>query len=114
VPEPSYGTFLLQTLIVLAVVCVLAWLVLRFGVRRLYSGGGHGPLRVLARLPLEPRRTLYIVDAAGKTFFVGMSDGGPVTLLAELDPAAVEAALAAAQSEPRPGLLDMFRRPPKG
>ncbi|HKA89131.1 MAG TPA: flagellar biosynthetic protein FliO [Haliangiales bacterium] len=109
-PEPSYGTFLLQTLLVLAVVCAVAWLILRFGVRRLYSGGGHGPLRVVARLPLEPRRTLYIVDAAGKIFFVGTSEGGPVTLLAELDPAVVEAALAAARSEPRAGLLDILRR----
>ncbi len=109
-PEPSYGTFLLETLLVLAAVCALAWLVLRFGVRRIHSGGGHGPLRVLARLPLEPRRTLYIVDAAGKVFFVGTSEGGPVTLLAELDPAAVEAALAAARAEPRQGWLESLRR----
>ena len=109
-PEPSYGTFLLQTLCVLAVVCVVAWVVLRFGVRRLHVGGGHGPLRVVARLPLEPRRTLYIVDAAGKLYFVGTSEGGPVTLLAELDQASVEAALAAARAEPRAGLLDILRR----
>jgi flagellar protein FliO/FliZ len=108
--EPSYGAFLLQTLLVLAVVCIVAWAVLRFGVRRLHLGGAHGPLRIVARLPLEARRSLYIVDAAGKLLLIGVSEGGPMAVLAELDPAAVEQALAAAASEPRAGWLELLRR----
>ena len=78
-----------------------AWLILRFGVKRLYGMGGagvggNGLLRVLARLPLEPRRTVYIVEAAGKTLLVGASEAGPLTVLAELDERAVAAAVAAA------------------
>ena len=96
----GYGLFLLQTLLILTAVCVLAWLVLRFGVKRLYaSTSATGPLRVVARLPLEPRRTVYIVEAAGKTLLVGASEAGPLTVLAELDERAVAAAVAA---QPRP------------
>ena len=95
----GYGLFLFETLLILVGVCVLAWLVLRFGVKRLYGTGagasGQGPLRVLARLPLEPRRTVYIVEAAGKTLLVGASEAGPLTVLAELDERAVAAAMAA-------------------
>jgi flagellar biogenesis protein FliO len=95
----GYGLFLFETLCILIGVCALAWLVLRFGVKRLYGTGagpgGNGPLRVLARLPLEPRRTVYIVDAAGKTLLVGASEAGPLTVLAELDEHAVAAAMAA-------------------
>jgi flagellar biosynthetic protein FliO len=108
--EPSYGAFLLQTLLVLAVVCIVAWVVLRFGVRRLHLGGAHGPLRIVARLPLEARRSLYIVDAAGKLLLIGVSEGGPMAVLAELDAAAVEQALAAGASEPRAGWLELLRR----
>jgi len=108
--EPSYGAFLLQTLLVLAVVCVVAWVVLRFGVRRLHLGGAHGPLRIVARLPLEARRSLYIVDAAGKLLLIGVGEGGPMAVLAELDPAAVEQALAASAREPRAGWLELLRR----
>jgi flagellar biogenesis protein FliO len=100
----GYGLFLFETLLILVGVCVLAWLVLRFGVRRLYGAAGAAgaagdPLRVVARLPLEPRRTVYIVEAAGKTLLVGASEAGPLTVLAELDERAVAAAVAAT---PRP------------
>jgi flagellar biogenesis protein FliO len=101
-PPPDtggYGLFLFETLLILVGVCVVAWLVLRFGVKRLYASsgtGGNGPLRVLARLPLEPRRTVYILEAAGKHLLVGASEAGPLTVLAELDERAVAAAVAAA------------------
>jgi len=102
---PSYGAFLVETLVVLAVVCALAWLILRYGVRR--AGiGQRGPLKVLARLPLEPRRTLYIVEAPGKMLLIGAGEG-TVSTLAELDAAEVAAALA--EPEPRRSLLDFWR-----
>ena len=113
--EPGgYGLFLFETLVILALVCVAAWAFIRFGVRRLHptGGGRRGPLRLVARLPLEPRRTLFIVEAAGKTFLVGASEHGPLTSLAELDPAEVAAAVAAGAPArvPMPSFLEFLRR----
>src|SRR5262249_8375397 len=99
-----------ETLLILLVVCAIAWVVLRFGLRRLFAGGATGPMRVVARMPLEPRRTLYIVEAAGKTLLVGVSDGGPMTTLAELDAEAVRAATHEAREAPRRSFLDLLRR----
>ncbi|MEJ7603381.1 MAG: flagellar biosynthetic protein FliO [Kofleriaceae bacterium] len=51
--------------------------------------GAH-VLDIVARLPLEPRRSLYVVEVAGKTLLVGTSEMG-LSLLTELDGAAVRA-----------------------
>jgi len=70
----------------LGVVCLVAWVALRFlagrGVGRL--GAGAGAVRVLAKCPLEPRRAVYVLEAAGRCLLVGVGDG-PMTVLAELD-----------------------------
>src|SRR4051812_35145673 len=67
----------------LGVVCVLAW-----GTLRLLAGRGagkaSGAIRVIARCPLEPRRSVFVIEAAGRCFLVGVGDG-PMALLAELD-----------------------------
>lgn len=112
----SYGIFLLETVVVLALVCVLAWAVIRFGLRRLYAIPGDAatrgaPLRVIARLPLEPRRTIYLIEACGKSLLVGVSDGGAMTTLAELDAAAVATATAAATTQAPPRrFIDLLTR----
>jgi flagellar biogenesis protein FliO len=118
-PPPDaggYGWFLFETLLILALVCLGAWLVIRFGVKRLYPGVGArgGPLRLVARLPLEPRRTLYIVEAGKKMFLVGTGEQGSLTNLGELDPREVEAAEAMAPA-PHRSFLDLLRKkdPPK-
>jgi flagellar biogenesis protein FliO len=104
----SYSAFLLETILILVGVCVLVWVVLRFGVRRLYAPtGANGPIRVVARQPLEPRRTLYIIEAGGKTLLIGVSDGGPMTTLAELDGNDVERDLPRAR---RSSFLDLLIR----
>ncbi len=119
-PDPGggYGWFLLETLLILGAVCALAWIVIRVGVRKLYpagvagAGGRNGALRVVARLPLEPRRTVYILEAAGKTLLVGVSEGGSMTTLAELDPQAVAAAAAAAPRQK--SFLELLKRKTAG
>jgi flagellar protein FliO/FliZ len=67
----------------LGVVCLVAW-----GTLRLLAGRGigkaSGAVRVLARCPLEPRRSVYVIEIAGRCFLVGVGDG-PMALLAELD-----------------------------
>ena len=106
----GYGEFLLTSLLVLVIVCVLAWVVLKFGLRKLYPGaraGASGPIRVVARLPLEPRQTLHVVEVGGKTLLIGSGDR-PASLITELDAEAVAAAVAAA---PQPkSFADVLRR----
>jgi flagellar protein FliO/FliZ len=104
-PASGYGAFLVETLLILGAVCLLIWIVVRFGLRRLYGGEPPGGLlKVVARLPLEPRRTLYVVSAAGKTLLVGAAESGPLAVLAELDGEKV--AELTAKAPPRAGLLD--------
>lgn len=67
----------------LGVVCLVAW-----GTLRLLAGRGvgkaSGAIRVVARCPLEPRRSVFVIETAGRCFLVGVGDG-PMALLAELD-----------------------------
>lgn len=87
---PSLGGSIALSFVSLGLVCLLAYVALRWLARR-GVGRAQGPLQVIARCPLEPRRSVYLVSAAGRCFLVGVGDG-PMALLAELDPAAVEAA----------------------
>ena len=41
-------------------------------------------MKVIARCPLEPRRSVYVIEAAGRSFLIGVGEG-PMTVLAELD-----------------------------
>ena len=67
----------------LGVVCLVAW-----GALRLLAGRGigkaSGAIRVVARCPLEPRRSVYVIEVGGRCFLVGVGDG-PMALLAEID-----------------------------
>ena len=88
----SYGDLLVTSLVVLGGVCVAAFVVVRLVGRFLATGrvrGGH-LLDVVARVPLEPRRSLYVVAVAGKTLLVGTSEMG-LSVLSELDPSEVRA-----------------------
>ena len=82
---------LATTVVALAVVCALAIGALR-ALKGRSPGGGTAGLKVVARLALEPRRTLYVVEAAGRCLLVGVGDG-PMAVLAELDAAQVRAAI---------------------
>jgi flagellar protein FliO/FliZ len=88
----SYGDLLITSLVVLGVVCVAAFVAVRvFG--RLLAGGrtrGAHLMDVVARVPLEPRRSLYVVEVAGKTLLVGTSEMG-LSVLSELDAGVVRA-----------------------
>jgi len=77
---------LLSTTVALAFVCALAVGALRLlGPRR---GSGRG-MRVVSRLALDARRSLYVVEVGGRCLLLGAGDG-PLTLLTELDPAKLE------------------------
>jgi flagellar protein FliO/FliZ len=53
-------------------------------------GRASGAIRIIARCPLEPRRSVYVIEVAGRSFLVGVGDG-PMALLAELDAASLAA-----------------------
>jgi flagellar biogenesis protein FliO len=88
----SYGDLLVTSLVVLGGVCIAAFVVVRLAGRFLATGRSRGAhlLDVVARLPLEPRRSIYVVEVAGKTLLVGTSEMG-LSLLAELDGGEVRA-----------------------
>jgi flagellar protein FliO/FliZ len=89
--ELDLGWTLLRTAVVLGVVIALVYLTLNVGLRRLLgikALGAAGVVKVLERVPLDQRRTLYVVEAAGEVLLVGASDGS-LGLITRLDPAEV-------------------------
>lgn len=101
----SYGDLLVTSLLVLGGVCIAAFVVVRFLGRFLATGPRRGAhlLDVVARMPLEPRRSLYVVEVAGKTLLVGTSEMG-LSVLTELDRDAVQARVVE-----RPTFAEMVR-----
>jgi flagellar biosynthetic protein FliO len=88
---PGLGGSLAVSLVSLGIVCLVAYVSLRFLGRR-GLGRASGPIKVLARCPLEPRRALYLVETAGRCFLVGVGEG-PMTMLAEVGVADVKTTL---------------------
>jgi flagellar biosynthetic protein FliO len=107
-PElPSYGSFLAVSFLSLGLVCLLAYLVLRW-LGRLGGGRGGGPMRVLATCALAPRRTLHIVEVTGRYFLIGAGEGA-TSLIAELDAASLAAWLTDGR-QPRSPFADTLAR----
>src|SRR5665647_726897 len=95
----SYGDLLITSLVVLMAVCIAAFVVVKVVGRFLATGRVRGAhlLDVVARVPLEPRRSLYVVEVAGKTLLVGTSEMG-LSVLSELDGGEVRARAVPRQS----------------
>jgi flagellar protein FliO/FliZ len=101
----SYGDLLVTSLLVLGAVCIAAFIAVRLFGRLLATGRARGAhlLDVVARVPLEPRRSLYVVEVAGKTLLVGTSEMG-LSVLSELDGSEVRGRV-----EARPTFAEMVR-----
>ncbi len=91
----GYGDALLTSLLALVLVCAVAWILLRFGLRWLKVTRGHanlramdGPIRMLAHAPLDAQHGLHVVGIGDKTLLLATGVQG-VVLLAELDGDAV-------------------------
>jgi flagellar biosynthetic protein FliO len=83
----GYGVALLQTILALTAVCILAWVVLRWGAKRGLSFGGQGArVRVIERVVLDARRSLYLVRVGDKVLLIGAGESGAPAVLAELSP----------------------------
>lgn len=81
----SFLWMLLQTIFALLVVCGLAYVIFRVILPRLATSyGSNNMVRVVDRIGLEARKSLYVVEVAGKWMLVASSESG-VQLIAELD-----------------------------
>lgn len=89
VSDGGYGGLLVTTVLLLVAVCAVAYVVVRL-LRRGLEGRavGEGVVSVVARVPLEPRRSLYVVRVGGRTLLLGASEMG-LGLVTELDSEAV-------------------------
>lgn len=94
----NYGVQLLQTLGALLIVCVLAFLALRFAASRGLGQLGGKRLALVASLPLGPRQRLAIVQVDGRELLVGVADSG-VTLLQTLPESPADANAPTSQVE---------------
>ena len=83
----NYGIFILETLVALAVIALAAWGAVRIARARMGARGGEkGRLKIIERLPLEPRRAVYLIEADGRTMLIGSSEGS-LRLIEDLGPA---------------------------
>jgi flagellar biogenesis protein FliO len=66
----------LEVLFVLAGVLLVAYAALRIGLPRFFGMRlpNNGPIQTVARYPLEPRKTLYLVNVGSQMFLVGTSE----------------------------------------
>lgn len=86
----SYAGYLLETFVTLLAVCALAFVVL-WGARRLGIGRPSGPVELRGHLPLDARRSIYLVKVGDQVFVVGVGEGG-FTKLGEIPASALPAA----------------------
>lgn len=76
---------LVQTIFALALVCGLAYVIFRVILPRLaVNYGSNNMVRVVDRIGLDARKSLYVIEVAGKWMLVASSESG-VQLISELD-----------------------------
>ena len=85
----AYGGYIVQTFVTLLAVCALAYAIL-FGARKLGLGRPRGPIRLVGQLPLDARRSIYLVKVGEQVLVVGASEAG-FTKLGELPAAELPA-----------------------
>ncbi len=103
----------LKLLLVLGGIVILAYALLRYWLPKLQnlSPQGSGPIQVVARMPLEPRKNLYIVKAGSEYLLLGTADNS-VHMLSGLNADQVESMVTQTTSRPTapPEFLTVLRR----
>lgn len=79
-PLPTINTPIaeyIEVMLVLGSVLALAYVTLRFVLPRFFGlrPYGAGPIQTVARYPLEPRKTLYLVKVGSEVFLISTSEG---------------------------------------
>jgi flagellar biogenesis protein FliO len=78
----SYAGYLVETLASLVGICALAFVIL-YGARRIGVGRSQGPISLVGQLPLDGRRSVYLVKVGAQVFVVGATEAG-MTKLGEI------------------------------
>jgi flagellar protein FliO/FliZ len=93
----------IEVLLALGAVLVLAYIVLRIGLPRIFGmrAQNPGPIHVAARFPLEPKKTLYLVKVGVQLFLIGTSET-QVQYLAAVSSDNAEEMLESVQSQELP------------
>ena len=90
----SFFVMLLQTLMALGLVCGLAYLIFRWVLPRLAAiPTANSMVRIVDRVGLDSRKSLYVIEVAGRWLLIASSEAG-VQLVSELDAATAEEAAA--------------------
>jgi flagellar protein FliO/FliZ len=104
--DPSLGWTLIRTIVVLGLVVMLAYVSLNWGMRKMLGirmpAAGGGLISIIERVPLDQRRSMFVVKAAGEYLLIGGAEQS-LNLISKLDPAEVEK-LQAAQRAAQPAL----------
>lgn len=93
-----YASYIVQTLVTLIAVCALSYAIL-YGARRLGVGRPRGPIDLVGMLPLEARRSIYLVRVGSQVIVVGASEAG-FSKLGELPSADLPELLVRASGRP--------------
>ena len=97
----NFVQMLLQTFLALGFVCGLAYVIFRWLLPRLHAvRPSGGMVRVVERVGLDARKSLLVVEVAGRWLLIASSEAG-VQLVSELDAETAEEAAREA-SERRP------------
>jgi flagellar biosynthesis protein FliO len=86
----ALGDYLMESVVALALVVALAVFVLYSARRAGLGRGSLGPIELVARLPLEARRSVYVVRVLDQVLIIGSSEAGLARLGQLPDGAAAE------------------------
>ena len=94
-PTDGTGYLLFKTLVVLGVVVSVIYLTLNVGARKLLKLGpqANALVKVIDRVPLDPKKSLYVLQVGGEFMLVGASEQG-LNLISKLDAEGVQKLLA--------------------
>jgi flagellar biogenesis protein FliO len=108
----SQVTEYITVLFALGGVLVLAYVILKVVLPRMFgiTASNNGPIQVLARYPLEPKKTLYLVKTGTQVFLVGTSESQIEYLTAIAPENAAEIEAARNQEAPRKDFRQFLSR----
>lgn len=76
-PDSSPGWLMAKFFLATLLIILLAWVVIRFLLPRFYGiRKSQSKFKILERFPLEPRKTLYLIQVGKKNIVLGTSEHG--------------------------------------